>query len=195
MRTHDFWTEKATNLSIRNQAFINGKFVNSLSGKTFGSINPATAQIFADVAECDAADVDVAVKTARDAFEDGRWSNMHPAQRGKRLMRLANLITSHREELALLESLDMGKPISDAMNIDIPGCARAIHWYGEAADKLMDEIAPTDPGALALVTREALGVIGIVVPWNFPLLMACWKIGPDLAAGNSIVFKPAEQSP
>lgn len=195
MKTYDFWTEKAAGLSIRNQAFIDGQFVNSLSGKTFGNINPATAQNFVDVAECDGADVDVAVKAARAAFEDGSWSNMHPAQRGKRLMRLADLITTHKEELALLESLDMGKPVSDAMAIDIPGCARCIHWYGEAADKLMDEIAPTDPSALAMVTREALGVIGIVVPWNFPLLMACWKIGPALASGNSVVIKPAEQSP
>ncbi|PCI32843.1 MAG: aldehyde dehydrogenase PuuC [Alphaproteobacteria bacterium] len=195
MRTYEFWADKAAGLSIRNQAFIGGQYVDALSGKTFSSINPATAESLVQVAECDGADVDLAVKVARDAFEDGRWSNMHPAQRGKRLMRLGDLIMEHREELALLESLDMGKPVSDAMAIDIPGCARAIHWYGEAADKLMDEIAPTDPSALAMVTREALGVIGIVVPWNFPLMMACWKIGPALAAGNSIVLKPAEQSP
>jgi len=195
MRTVDYWTEKAAGLSIRNRAFINGNFVDALSGGTFDNINPATAEKINDVAECDAGDVDVAVKAARAAFEDGRWAHMHPALRGRRLMRLGDLIREHAEELALLESLDMGKPISDALAIDIPGCARCIHWYGEAADKLMDEIAPTDPGALAMVTREALGVIGIVVPWNFPLLMACWKIGPALAAGNSVVVKPAEQSP
>jgi len=195
MTTFDYWTDKAAGLSIRNQAFINGRFVASLSGKTFDNINPATAQNIGPVAQCDTRDVDRAVTAARQVFEAGTWSNMHPAQRGKKLMKLANLISDHGEELALLESLDMGKPISDAMAIDIPGCARCIHWYGEAADKLMDEIAPTDPGALAMVTREALGVIGIVVPWNFPLLMACWKIGPALAAGNSIVLKPAEQSP
>lgn len=168
MRTVDYWTEKAAGLSIRNQAFINGGFVDALSGRTFDNINPATAENINDVAECDAEDVDVAVKAARTAFEDGRWAHMHPAKRGRRLMRLGDLIQEHVEELALLESLDMGKPVSDAMAIDIPGCARCIHWYGEAADKLMDEIAPTDPGALAMVTREALGVIGIVVPWNFP---------------------------
>jgi len=195
MRTYDYWTKKAAGLSIRNQAFVNGRFVNSQSGKTFDNINPATAQNIGPVTECDKDDVDVAVKVARTVFEEGSWSHMHPAERGRRLMRLGELILQHQEELALLESLDMGKPVSDAMAIDIPGCARCIHWYGEAADKLMDEIAPTDPGALAMVTREALGVIGIVVPWNFPLLMACWKIGPALAAGNSIVLKPAEQSP
>ncbi|WP_321395586.1 aldehyde dehydrogenase [Emcibacter sp.] len=195
MKTFDYWKDKAAGLSFRTQAFVNGKFVDALSGKTFANVNPATAQIFNNVAECDKEDVDIAVKAARNAFEDGRWSNMHPAERGRHLMRLADLILEHKEELALLESLDMGKPVSDAMSIDIPGSARCIHWYGEAADKLMDEIAPTDPGALAMVTREALGVIGVVVPWNFPLLMACWKIGPALAAGNSIVLKPAEQSP
>tara|TARA_R110002096_G_scaffold70142_18_gene168240 strand:+ start:7897 stop:9414 length:1518 start_codon:yes stop_codon:yes gene_type:complete len=195
MTTVDYWTEKAAGLSIRNQAFINGRFVDALSEKTFANINPATAQSLGPVAECDTADVDVAVKAARTVFETGQWSRMHPAQRGRRLMRLGALILEHKEELALLESLDMGKPISDALAIDIPGCARCIHWYGEAADKLMDEIAPTAHDALAMVTREALGVIGVVVPWNFPLLMACWKIGPALAAGNSIVLKPAEQSP
>ncbi|MDG1708793.1 MAG: aldehyde dehydrogenase [Emcibacteraceae bacterium] len=195
MNTYSDWKDKASWLTIRNQAFIGGEFVNSLSGKTFNNINPATAQKIVNVSECDKADVDFAVKVAKKAFEDGRWSNMHPAERGKRLMRLADLITANADELALLETLDMGKPIREATNIDIPGCARSIHWYGEAADKLMDEIAPTDPGSLAMVTREALGVIGIVVPWNFPLMMACWKLGPALASGNSVVVKPAEQSP
>lgn len=195
MNTYSDWKDKASWLTIRNQAFINGEFVNSISGKTFNNINPATAEKLINVAECDQADVDLAVRAARKAFDDGRWSNMHPAERGKRLMKLADLITEHADELALLESLDMGKPISESTRIDIPGCARCIHWYGEAADKLMDEIAPTDPSALAMVTREALGVIGVVVPWNFPLMMACWKLGPALASGNSIVVKPAEQSP
>lgn len=195
MNSYSDWKDKASWLTIRNQAFINGEFVNSISGKTFNNINPATAEKLINVAECDQADVDLAVSAARKAFDDGRWSNMHPAERGKRLMNLADLITEHADELALLESLDMGKPISESTRIDIPGCARCIHWYGEAADKLMDEIAPTDPSALAMVTREALGVIGVVVPWNFPLMMACWKLGPALASGNSIVVKPAEQSP
>ncbi|MCC3862105.1 aldehyde dehydrogenase [Pseudemcibacter aquimaris] len=195
MNTYSDWKDKASWLSIRNQAFIDGKFVNSISGKTFSNINPATAEKLINVAECDKADVDYAVAVARKAFDDGRWSNMHPSERGKRLMRLAELIEEHQDELALLETLDMGKPITESTRIDIPGCARCIHWYGEAADKLMDEIAPTDPSALAMVTREALGVIGVVVPWNFPLMMACWKLGPALAAGNSIVLKPAEQSP
>tara|TARA_R110002096_G_scaffold435548_1_gene661470 strand:- start:136778 stop:138265 length:1488 start_codon:yes stop_codon:yes gene_type:complete len=195
MITYGAWTDKASAISLRGQAFIGGKFVNSVSEKTFTNTNPATAANLNNVAECDEADVDLAVKVARAAFEDGRWSNMHPAERGKRLMRLGDLIMSHRDELALLETLDMGKPISESVNIDIPGCAKCIHWYGEAADKLMDEIAPTDPNALAMITREPLGVIGVVVPWNFPLMMACWKLGPALASGNSVVLKPAEQSP
>ncbi|WP_138380560.1 aldehyde dehydrogenase [Luteithermobacter gelatinilyticus] len=195
MTTREYWVEKAAGLNFRRQAFINGRFVDALSGKKFENINPATAKVLTQVAECDEADVNEAVKAARAAFEAGHWASMHPAKRGRILMKLADLVRENREELALLETLDMGKPISDAMAIDIPGCARCLHWYGEAADKLMDEIAPTDPSALAMVTREPLGVIGIVVPWNFPLLMACWKIGPALAAGNSIVIKPAEQSP
>lgn len=190
-----YWQQKAKEATFRTRAFIGGRYTNAISGKTFTAINPATAKPLADIASCDAADIDLAVASARKAYEQGDWRNMHPAKRGRILMKLADLMMKNQEELALLETLNMGKPISDAMAIDIPASARSIHWYGEAADKLMDEIAPTDPGALAMVTREPLGVIGIVVPWNFPLLMACWKIGPALAAGNSVIVKPAEQSP
>lgn len=194
-RTAADWRERAKTLQIEGRAFIDGVYRPALSGKTFASINPATGETLAQVAACEAEDIDLAVKAARAAFEDGRWSDLHPAERGKRLMRFADLVAAHSEEFALLETLDCGKPIRDSRAIDIPGVIRCIHWYGEAADKLMHEIAPTDPSALALVSREPLGVVAAVVPWNFPLLMATWKLAPALAAGNSVIIKPAEQSP
>ena len=195
IRSAQDWKKDAEKLSIRNQAFINGKYVAAKSGKTFDRINPATGQNLAKIAECDAADVDAAVKSARAVFEKGSWRNEAPAKRKKVLLKFAELINKHRDELALLETLDMGKPINDSYNIDIPGSAACIAWYGEAVDKMYDEVAPTPENALALVTREPMGVVGAVIPWNFPLMMAAWKLGPALATGNSIVVKPAEQSP
>jgi gamma-glutamyl-gamma-aminobutyraldehyde dehydrogenase/4-guanidinobutyraldehyde dehydrogenase/NAD-dependent aldehyde dehydrogenase len=189
------WAKLAGKLQFRHQLFIDGKFAASASGKTFPVINPATGKELAQIASGEAEDVDRAVRSARSAFEDGRWSRLEPADRKRRLLRLAELMRTHAEELALLETLNMGKPISDSLNIDIPASANCIAWNAEAIDKLYGEIAPTGPGALALVSREPLGVVGAVVPWNFPLLMACWKLGPALAAGNSVVLKPAEQSP
>jgi len=191
----EVWRERARALSFRNQAFIDGRYVDAASGKSFERVSPIDGRVLTRVAECDAEDVDRAVQAARRAFEAGSWSRLAPARRKRVLVRFAELIREHRDELALTETLDMGKPIGDAWNIDIPGSASCIAWYGEAVDKLYDEVAPTDPSALALVTREPLGVVGAVVPWNFPLLMAAWKLGPILAAGNSVVLKPAEQSP
>ena len=155
----------------------------------------ATNQLLARVAACGEAEVDLAVRTARRAFNEGPWARMAPVERKKVLLRLAELMLAHREELALLDSLNMGKPVMDASNIDAPGAAHVFAWYGEALDKLYDQVAPTAPNALATITREALGVIAAVVPWNFPLDMAAWKLAPALAAGNSVVLKPAEQSP
>jgi acyl-CoA reductase-like NAD-dependent aldehyde dehydrogenase len=195
LESTDDWKSQATQIEIRNQAFIDGKYVDAVSGETFDDINPANGQVLTQVAACDAADVDRAVAAARAAFEDGRWSGMAPAARKRRLQKLAELIRKHRDELALLESLDMGKPIGDSRKIDIPGSGNCIAWYAEAIDKVYDEVAPTGPGALALVTREPVGVVGAVVPWNFPLMMAAWKLGPALATGNSVILKPAEQSP
>jgi 4-guanidinobutyraldehyde dehydrogenase / NAD-dependent aldehyde dehydrogenase len=186
---------RADSLSFRSRAFINGGYVDAASGKTFDCINPANGRVLTKVAACDREDVDRAVKAARAAFEKGRWARMAPAQRKKRLQKLAELIDRHTTELALLETLDMGKPIRDSSAIDIPLAAGCIRWYGEAIDKIYDEIAPTGPEAVAMIRREPVGVVGAVVPWNFPLLMASWKIGPALAAGNSIIVKPAEQSP
>ncbi len=182
-------------LSPEGRAFIDGAYVDALSGETFDCVSPIDGSVIAQVAACDQADVDRAVKGARAAFEKGAWSKASPAKRKHTLIRFAELIREHADELALLETIDMGKPIADSRQIDIPGAAKTINFYGECADKVSDEIAPTDPSAVAMVVREPLGVIGAVVPWNFPLLMAAWKLGPALATGNSVVLKPAEQSP
>lgn len=193
--THQDWIARAAKLHIRNQAFIDGKFVNAVSGKTFDSINPATGAVIASVAECDAADIDLAVAAGRRAFEDGRWSRMAPGDRKAILLKLADLIRANLHEMALLDSLDMGKTITDAATVDAPGSAHFFQWYAESIDKVYDEVAPTGPGDMALIKRVPLGVVGAVVPWNFPLDMATWKSAAALAAGNSVVLKPAEQSP
>ncbi len=193
--THEEWIELAEGLRPSAQALIGGAHADAASGKTFDSINPATGAVIAAVAAGDEEDVDRAVGAAREAFEGGAWANAAPAERKAVLSRLAELIAEHRDELALLDSLDMGKPVEDAATVDVPGAAGVFQFYAEAIDKLYDEIAPTGPGDLALVTREPLGVVGAVVPWNFPLDLASWKLGPALAAGNSVVLKPAEQSP
>ncbi|QND46039.1 aldehyde dehydrogenase (plasmid) [Rhizobium lusitanum] len=189
------WQTEASRLTLRGEAFIDGKRVPSLSGATFDCINPATGGLLTKVSACDAADVDRAVKSARAAFEDGRWSGKSPAERKAVMLRLANLIRANLTELALLDSLDMGKLVNDAATDDVPGSAAIFQWYGEAIDKIYDEIAPTEPGNLAMIRREPLGVVGAVIPWNFPLDMATWKCAPALAVGNSVILKPAEQSP
>jgi acyl-CoA reductase-like NAD-dependent aldehyde dehydrogenase len=186
---------QVSGLNYRSQAFINGKYVAAASGKTFDNINPATGKVINQVAAADKEDVDRAVKAARAVFEKGSWSSMAPSDRKKVLQRFADLIDKHNTELALLETLDMGKPIRDSHKIDIPLSAQCIRWYAEAIDKLYDEIAPTGHEAISLMRRVPLGVVAAVVPWNFPLLMASWKIGPALATGNSLILKPAEQSP
>jgi 4-guanidinobutyraldehyde dehydrogenase/NAD-dependent aldehyde dehydrogenase len=189
------WHERAAALAPRTNAFIDGQYVPAASGATFDCVNPATGKAIARVASCDAQDVEHAVAGARRAFEAGHWSRRAPAARKKVLLRFAELIRKHREELALTETLDMGKPITDSLKIDIPAAANCIAWYAEAIDKVYDEIAPTSHESLALVTREPAGVVGAIVPWNFPLLMASWKLGPALATGNSVVLKPSEKSP
>ncbi|AOJ85314.1 aldehyde dehydrogenase (plasmid) [Burkholderia sp. MSMB0856] len=193
--SHAEWQSLASGIKPRTQAWINGRYVNARSGGTFPAINPATEVAIADVASCDAADIDDAVHAARAAFESGVWSRCAPAERKRVLCRLGELVTSHGAELALLDSLNMGKRVADAISIDVPAAGALFSWYGEAVDKLNGEVASTDPGNLAIVTREPLGVVGAVVPWNFPLDMVAWKVAPALAAGNSVVLKPAEQSP
>ena len=189
------WHERAAALAPRTEAFIDGSYRPALSGATFDCIDPATGKSIAAVASCDAADVNAAVESARRAFDAGHWSRRAPAARKKVLLRFAELIRKHREELALTETRDMGKPITDSLKIDIPAAANCMAWYAEAIDKVYDEIAPTAHDSLALITREPAGVVGAIVPWNFPLLMATWKLGPALATGNSVVLKPSEKSP
>jgi len=189
------WQRMAAALSPRTQAHIGGRCTDAHSGKTFEAINPATEAVIAQLAACDAADIDDAVRAARASFEAGHWSRCPSAERKRVLCRLGALIAAHGTELALLDSLNMGKRVADAFEIDVPAASSLFCWYGEAVDKLNGEVAPTDPGHLAVVTREPLGVVGAVVPWNFPLDMVAWKIAPALAAGNSVVLKPAEQSP
>ncbi|WP_423196114.1 MULTISPECIES: aldehyde dehydrogenase [unclassified Cupriavidus] len=195
LRDLAWWRERARTLRIPARAYIDGAWTDAADGATFDCINPATGERLARVAACGAADIDRAVAAARRAFEAGVWAGLPRRERKAVLMRLGALIDAHREELALLETLDMGKPIADSMLFDIPEAARTYAWYGEAIDKVYDEIAPTDPGTLATITREPVGVVAAVVPWNYPLLMASWKVAPALAAGNSVVLKPAEQSP
>ena len=189
------WQQRAQQQRFIDRAIIGGCQVGAQSGATFASINPATGALLANVAACDAADVDIAVSAARQSFEAGVWSQRSPAERKQVLLKLAELILVHRDELALLDSLNMGKPVMDAWNIDVPGAAGVFRWYAESLDKRYDEVAPSARNVLATITREALGVVAAVVPWNFPLDMAAWKLAPALAAGNSVILKPAEQSP
>lgn len=161
----------------------------------FDCISPVDGRLLTQVASCDEADAEQAVASARAAFDSGVWSRMAPARRKAVLVRFAELIEANAEELALLETLDMGKPIADALAVDMPAAARAIRWNGEAIDKVYDEVAATPEDQLGLVTREPVGVVAAIVPWNFPLLMACWKLGPALATGNSVILKPSEKSP
>jgi gamma-glutamyl-gamma-aminobutyraldehyde dehydrogenase len=181
--------------TFRTEAFIDGAFVPAASGRTFSAVNPATGKVLAEVAACDAQDVDRAVKAARRAFEDRRWAGLRPLDRKRTLARFAELIRANREELALTETLNMGKPITDARAIDARAAADCFAYYGECADKVYGEVAPTTLENLALILREPIGVVGAVVPWNFPMIMAAWKVAPALSMGNSVVLKPAEESP
>jgi gamma-glutamyl-gamma-aminobutyraldehyde dehydrogenase len=189
------WQSLAKKQQFIDTANIGGRAHHAQDGQTFAVINPATNALLARVAACSDADVDLAAGVARNAFEKGPWARMAPRERKVILLRLAELILAHREELALLDSLSMGKPVMDAYTIDVPGAAQVFAWYAESLDKLYDQVAPTGRDVLATITRVPLGVIAAVVPWNFPLDMAAWKLAPALAAGNSVILKPAEQSP
>ncbi|MEW5769411.1 MAG: aldehyde dehydrogenase [Pseudomonadota bacterium] len=189
------WHERAAAVRIDGRALIDGRRVDAADGGTFECLSPVDGRKLADVARCQAADVDRAVAAARAAFADRRWAGQSPRERKQALIRFADLVLANREELALLETLDMGKPIGASLSTDVPATANTLRWFGEAVDKIYDEIAPTPDHTLALVTREPIGVVGAVVPWNYPLLMASWKIAPALAAGNSVVLKPSEKSP
>ena len=189
------WERSAAALKIEGRAFINGRHVGALSGRSFDDVSPINGKVIGQIARCETADIDTAVAAARATFESGTWRRMEPRQRKRVLLRFAELIRADVERLALLETLDVGKPVLNSIQVDVASCADCIAYYAEFADKLSDEIAPTGPHDLALVRREPLGVIGAIVPWNYPLIISAWKIGPALLAGNSVVLKPAEQSP
>ncbi|MBK1686367.1 aldehyde dehydrogenase [Rubrivivax gelatinosus] len=189
------WRERAAALAIDGRALVDGQRVASVCGETFAKHSPIDGRRLGEVARGRAEDVDRAVAAARAAFDDRRWAGKAPAVRKKILQRFADGILAAKEELALLETLDMGKPIRWSLAVDVPATARCIAWYAEAVDKVYDEIAPTAENALALITREPMGVVGAIVPWNYPMIMAAWKLGPALAAGNSVVLKPSEKSP
>ncbi|KPB70152.1 aldehyde dehydrogenase [Pseudomonas cannabina] len=193
--TRTDWEQRARDLKIEGRAFIQGEYTAAASGETFDCISPVDGRLLAKVASCDVADAQRAVESARSTFDSGAWSRLAPARRKAIMIRFAGLLEQNAEELALLETLDMGKPISDSLGVDIPGAARALSWSGEAIDKLYDEVAATPHDQLGLVTREPVGVVAAIVPWNFPLMMACWKLGPALSTGNSVILKPSEKSP
>ncbi|MGI9368648.1 MAG: aldehyde dehydrogenase [Ruegeria sp.] len=192
--TRDEYQSIAANLALPSGAFIDGGFRPATSGQTFETANPATGEKLIDVASCGAADVDVAVEKAREAFDDGRWSRLHPSTRKDVLIRLCKLMTRNARELAVMESIDSGKTIFDCETVDVPETIHCLKWHAEAIDKIYDQVSPVSDDHIAMIVREPIGVVGLVLPWNFPLLMLAWKIGPALAAGCSVVVKPAAET-
>ena len=188
------YKEIATKLNYNNKAFINGHFINSKSNKFFESINPATGELITEITDCNSGDVDLAVESARNSFNQGVWSKSSPEFRKEVLLKLANLLREKTEEMAVLESLDSGKTINDCLNEVGNEVPNFFQWYGELIDKTFGKVVPTGQDVTSLIVKEPIGVVGLVVPWNFPLLMAAWKAAPALAAGCSIVLKPAEQT-
>ena len=193
--THQDWQDRAARLDIATGLFIDGQSVAALGGETFDCVNPATGALLARMARGQAADVDRAVASGLAAWRDGRWAKQAPRARATVLLKWADLVEAHSEELALLETLDMGKPISDMFNIDLPEVLKTIRYFAECIDKIEGSVTHTDASALHTITHEPLGVVGAITPWNYPMLMAVWKLAPILAAGNCVVLKPAEQAP
>ncbi|QHA10107.1 aldehyde dehydrogenase family protein [Streptomyces broussonetiae] len=193
-RSYDEWRAAADKLVPETRPYIDGAFADAACADRFPSVSPRDGKVLAQVQAGSAEDVDRAVRSARAAFEDGRWRDLAPKERKRILLRWAELIEVNAEELALLDTLEMGKPITESLRVDVAKAAETIRWYAETIDKTYDEVAPTPGDALALITREPLGVVGAVVPWNYALLIASWKLGPALATGNSVVLKPAEQT-
>ncbi len=192
--TQDEYKSIGAGLDLPTGAFIDGSFRPAISGKTFTSTNPATGETLAEIAACGPEDVDFAVEKAREAFDDGRWSKLHPSERKDVLIRLCKLMTRNARELAVMESLDSGKTIYDCETVDVPETIHCLKWHAEAIDKIYDQVSPASDDHIAMVVREPIGVVGLVLPWNFPLLMLAWKIGPALAAGCSLVIKPAKET-
>lgn len=184
----------AQRLRVPTQSFIDGKYCSAVSGKTYTTSNPATGEVITQVSACDEVDVNIAVSAAKTAFDDGCWSRAHPQERKSILKAFSTLVEEHATELAVMECLDSGKPIQDCVTIDVPEFVHTINWHAESIDKIYDQTAPVGSDAMAMIVREPIGVVGAVLPWNFPLLMLSWKIAPALAAGCSVVVKPAEQT-
>lgn len=191
-KSKEYYEQIAGELCFQTRAFIDGRFVEAAQEKTFETINPATGKVITSVSGCVKEDVFKAEKAARKAFEEGYWVKKSPAEKKEILLRLADLIMEHQEELAVMESVDSGKPIRDTLSGDVPDTALTFQWHAEAIDKLEDSITAGDGEHLSLVVREPLGVVGAVLPWNFPLQMAAWKLAPILASGNSCIVKPAK---
>ncbi|MGW3818753.1 aldehyde dehydrogenase [Streptomyces sp. NPDC005046] len=192
--THEEWLLRAKSLDLSGAHHIDGVDEGG-AGATFAAVSPRDGQVLTQVADAGTAEVDAAVAAARRAFDAGPWPRLAPADRGRVLLRIADLLQERRAELALTVSLEMGKPITDAYEIELRALINTFRWYGQLADKLTDEAPHTASDALALVTREPAGVVGAVVPWNFPLTLAGWKVAPALAAGCTVVLKPSENSP
>jgi acyl-CoA reductase-like NAD-dependent aldehyde dehydrogenase len=194
MKSHQEWVAHSQSLTFNGQAYINGQREGSASGKVFDTVNPTTEQVLCQVAECDEQDIDRAVAAARKVFKSGDWSKRAPNKRKKIMLKWADLLEAHQEEFALLDTLEMGKPISEMMSIDLPDAIDCIRWTAESIDKVYGEIAPTGHDKLAMITHSPVGVVGAITPWNYPLLMACWKVIPAIAMGNSVVLKPSEKA-
>jgi gamma-glutamyl-gamma-aminobutyraldehyde dehydrogenase len=199
LASHDFpaWqsTARKARAGIETRLFIDGQFVDAVKGGRFATVNPATGEILAQMSAGGAEDIDRAVAAGRRAFREGVWSRLAPRARMDVMFRFAALIEREAETLAVLETLDMGKPVTDMLTVDLPSVIDTIRFMAECIDKNDGTVTNTDAGVMHLVLREPLGVVGAVSPWNYPLLMAVWKIAPALAAGNSVVLKPAEQAP
>ncbi|WP_189052075.1 aldehyde dehydrogenase [Aliidongia dinghuensis] len=192
--TTEQYKKLAKELKFPSKSIIDGAPVSAASGRTYSTYNPATGELLAQLPACGAQDVDTAVACARSAWADGRWAKRHPADRKRALLRLADLIEQHALDLSILESLDSGKTIFDCQTVDLPETVNCLRWHAEAIDKIYDQVSPPSNDHIALIVREAIGVVGLVLPWNFPLLMLAWKIGPALAAGCSLIVKPAEET-
>lgn len=192
--THDEYVALSQSLPLPSGAFIDGKSRSAQDGQVFETVNPASGQVITHIASCSKQDVDLAVEKARTAFQGGTWSRLHPSQRKAVMRRLTKLMRRDAHELAVLESLESGKPIYDVETVDIPEALHCLEWYAETADKIYGETAPAGNDVVATITREPIGVVACVLPWNFPILMLAWKLGPALATGNSVIVKPAEQT-
>ena len=185
----------ASKIKFEGRAFINGKYVDAIDGEKFETINPATGEILCSVAKCNSKDVDLAVKVSRKAFNSGVWSRTSPEFRKDVLLKFAELLRKHGVENSVLECIDTGKLIGDCVNEVANDAPMHFQWYGELIDKVFGKVGPTEPSLTSLIVKEPIGIVAGVVPWNFPLMMAVWKMAPALAAGCSVIIKPAEDTP